>query len=161
MKELDATATGLMSGRDIIGEVTEAVKRYIKDGWVDEKNLTIEEQLDKTSMGKTDQFAFVYMYRLAHNPNLQNRKRFRRAPVFLNDGEDFSKFYFWDSNHTAFTKPWIKILTQMKLSNIYYPEVKAGDVLLFPSHMLHGVSPHNSDIIRKTFSFNVIVTNVE
>ena len=83
------------------------------------------------------------------------------AVVFLNDGEDFSKFYFWDSNHTAFTKPWIKILTQMKLSNIYYPEVKAGDVLLFPSHMLHGVSPHNSDIIRKTFSFNVIVTNVE
>ena len=64
MKEHDATSTGLMSGRDIIGEVTEAVKKYIKDGWVDEKNLTIEEQLDKTSMGKTDQFAFVYMYRL-------------------------------------------------------------------------------------------------
>ena len=40
-------------------------------------------------------------------------------------------------------------------------EFMAGDVLLFPSHMLHGVSPHNSDIIRKTFSFNVIVTNVE
>ena len=81
--------------------------------------------------------------------------------VFLNDGEDFSKFYFWDAHHTSFTKPWIKILTQMKLSNIYYPEVKAGDVLLFPSHMLHGVSPHNCDIIRETFSFNVVVTNVE
>ena len=93
MRELDATTTGLMSGRDIIGEVTEAVKKYIKDGWVDEKNLTIEEQLDKTSMGKTDQFAFVYMYRLAHNPNLQNRKRFRRAPVFLNDGEDSGNVY--------------------------------------------------------------------
>lgn len=93
MREVDATATGLMSGRDIIGEVTEAVKKYIKDGWTDEKNLTIEEQLDKTSMGKTDQFAFVYMYRLAHNPNLQNRKRFRRAPVFLNDGEDSGNVY--------------------------------------------------------------------
>ncbi len=93
MREVDATATGLMSGRDIIGEVTEAVKKYIKDGWSDEKNLTIEEQLDKTSMGKTDQFAFVYMYRLAHNTNLQNRKRFRRAPVFLNDGEESGNVY--------------------------------------------------------------------
>lgn len=93
MQDHEATATGLMSGRDIIGEVTEAVKKYIKDGWVDEKNLTIEEQLDKTSMGKTDQFAFVYMYRLAHNPNLQNRKRFRRAPVFLNDSEESGNVY--------------------------------------------------------------------
>jgi hypothetical protein len=93
MRELDSTATGLMSGRDIIGEVTEAVKKYIKDGWTDERNLTIEEQLSKTSMGKADQFAFVYMYRLAHNPNLQNRKRFRRAPVFLNDGDDTSNVY--------------------------------------------------------------------
>ena len=93
MRELDSTTSGLMSGRDIIGEVTEAVKKYVKDGWTDERNLTIEEQLDKTSMGKADQFAFVYMYRLAHNPNLQNRKRFRRAPVFLNDGEDTSNVY--------------------------------------------------------------------
>ena len=27
--------------------------------------------------------------------------------VFLNDGKT-SKFYFWDANQTAFTKPWIK-----------------------------------------------------
>ena len=93
MMEYEATTTGQMSGRDIIGEVTEAVKKFIKDGWNDERNLTIEEKLDKTSMGKTDQFAFVYMYRLAHNPNLQNRKRFRRAPVFLNDGEDSGNVY--------------------------------------------------------------------
>jgi hypothetical protein len=91
--EYDSTTTGFMSGRDIIGEVTEAVKKYIKDGWTDERNLTIEEQLDKTSMGKTDQFAFVYMYRLAHNTNLQNRKRFRRAPVYLNDDSDSTNVY--------------------------------------------------------------------
>lgn len=91
--EYDSTTTGFMSGRDIIGEVTEAVKKYIKDGWTDERNLTIEEQLDKTSMGKTDQFAFVYMYRLAHNTNLQNRKRFRRAPVFLNDDSNSTNVY--------------------------------------------------------------------
>ena len=26
---------------------------------------------------------YIYMYRLAHNPNLQNRKRLRQAPVFM------------------------------------------------------------------------------
>lgn len=83
------------------------------------------------------------------------------AVVFLNDGPDFGKFYFWDANHTAFTKPWIKMITKMGLSNIYYPEVKAGDIIFFPSHMMHGVSPHNSDTVRKTLSFNIVVTDVE
>lgn len=83
------------------------------------------------------------------------------AVVFLNDGPDFSKFYFWDASHTAFTKSWIKIITKMKLSNIYYPDVRAGDVILFPSHMYHGVTPHQSDIIRKTLSFNVVVNDVQ
>ena len=82
------------------------------------------------------------------------------AVIFLNDGPDFSKFYFWDSTHTAFTKPWIKIITKMKLSNIYYPEIKAGDIIMFPSHMFHGVTPHKSDITRKTFSFNVVIDDV-
>ena len=85
---VESQESAFMSGKDIIGEVTEAVKKFIKDGWTDDKNLTIEEKLDKSSMGKTDQFAFVYMYRLAHNPNLQNRKRLRQAPVFLNDSEE-------------------------------------------------------------------------
>jgi uncharacterized protein (TIGR02466 family) len=83
------------------------------------------------------------------------------AVIFLNDGPDFGKFYFWDANHTAFTKPWIKMITKMGLSNIYYPEVKAGDIIFFPSHMMHGVSPHKSDTIRKTFSFNIVVNDVE
>lgn len=90
---IEVTSQNPMSGRDIIGDVTEAIKKFIKDGWLDESNLTIEEKLDKTSMGKTDQFAFVYMYRLANNPNLQNRKRLRQAPVFLNDPEEAGNVY--------------------------------------------------------------------
>ena len=85
--------TGQMSGRDIIGDVTEAIKKFVKDGWTETTTLTIEEKLDKTSMGKTDKFAFVYMYRLAHNPNLQNRKRLRQAPVFLNDSPESGNVY--------------------------------------------------------------------
>ena len=90
---VDNIPTGPMSGRDIIGDVTEAIKKFIKDGWNESTSLSIEEKLDKTSMGKTDQFAFVYMYRLAHNPNLQNRKRFRQAPVFLNDSPESGNIY--------------------------------------------------------------------
>ena len=91
---VDESMQGPMSGRDIIGEVTEAVKKFIADGWTDSTNLRIEEKLDKTSMGKTDQFAFVYMYRLAHNPNLQNRKRLRQAPVYVNDSPESGNVYY-------------------------------------------------------------------
>lgn len=83
------------------------------------------------------------------------------AVIFLNDEPDFSKFYFFDANHTQFTKPWVKIITRIKESNIYYPKIQAGDVILFPSHMMHGVTPHQSDIIRKTMSFNVVITDVQ
>ena len=31
---------------------------------------------------------------------------------------------------------------------------------MFPSHMFHGVTPHKSDITRKTFSFNVVIDDV-
>ena len=91
--QMPEVSTAPMSGRDIIGDVTEAIKKFVKDGWTDSTTLTIEERLDKTSMGKTDQFAFVYMYRLAHNPNLQNRKRLRQAPVFLNDSPESGNVY--------------------------------------------------------------------
>ena len=33
--------------------------------------------------------------------------------------------------------------------------------MFFPGYMLHGVSPHKSDIIRKTLSFNLDIKNVE
>jgi hypothetical protein len=91
--QMPEVSTAPMSGRDIIGDVTEAIKKFVKDGWTESTTLTIEERLDKTSMGKTDQFAFIYMYRLAHNPNLQNRKRLRQAPVFLNDSPESGNVY--------------------------------------------------------------------
>ena len=51
-------------------------------------------------MGKTDQFFYI-MYRFTHNPNLQNRKRFRR-PCILNDGEDSGNVYLHRPNHGGF-----------------------------------------------------------
>ena len=54
---------------------------------------------------------------------------------------------------------WKKLLKNSTFSSIdmlnYSVAPKAGDVLLFPSYMLHGVTPHNSKKPRRTVSFNI------
>lgn len=71
---------------------------------------------------------------------------------FINEGENFSEFYFWDRNYMLIPDSW-RIMLNLK--NHFFPEVKKGDIIFFPSHCLHGVTQHNSDIVRKTFSCNV------
>ena len=75
---LESTAV-FMSGRNVIGEVTESIQKFIMDGWVhyngDEAPPRIEEDLKYESMDRNEKVIFVYMYRLANNPNLQNQKR--------------------------------------------------------------------------------------
>jgi len=73
------------------------------------------------------------------------------ATIFINSGYDFSKFYFYDRFHYRNTKIMKKEFT---LNDVFYPELEQGDIIIFPAHMLHGVSPHKNDTIRKTISFN-------
>lgn len=70
---------------------------------------------------------------------------------FANSGEGFSKFYFKDRNNTNLHP---KIGDLVGYIDEHMIEYKEGDILFFPSHMLHGVSPHNSSVVRKTLSFN-------
>ena len=42
-----------------------------------------------------------------------------------------------------------------RLDNKWWPNVKAGDIILFPSYLLHGVSPHKLRKPRTTISFNL------
>ena len=88
-----------MSGRNIIGEVTESVHKFIMDGWIhyngDEAPPRIEEDLKYEPMDRNEKVVYVYMYRLASNPNLQNQKRWRQAPVvFKTDGEEDPQVYY-------------------------------------------------------------------
>lgn len=78
------------------------------------------------------------------------------AVFFVNDGEDFSKFYFWDKNSNDIaTNFWRqKILYS---GNHIYPDIKAGDIIFLPSYLMHGVSPHVSDQKRYTFSCNLVL----
>ena len=44
------------------------------------------------------------------------------------------------------------------LDNLGLDDYKEGDILFFPGGILHGVSPHNSSVVRKTLSFNFDIT---
>lgn len=72
---------------------------------------------------------------------------------FLEDHqEDFASFYFFDKHENEINYSiWVQSLG---IKGNYFPEVKAGDIILFPAHMLHGVTPHKSDKPRRTFACN-------
>ena len=40
------------------------------------------------------------------------------------------------------------------LGSAVFPKIESGDIIFFPGHMLHGVTPHESDEVRITMSAN-------
>ena len=103
--------TGEMSGRNVIGEVTEAVQSFIKSSWEkytgEARPPTIQEDLTYESMDRNEQVVFVYMYRLATNPNLQNQEAMEtgscdveRRPCYrrslLSQTTSFGRFVLFD-----------------------------------------------------------------
>ena len=76
---------------------------------------------------------------------------------FANDGKDFSKFSFFDRNSTSLTSLMKEFCGYSSGTHIDY---KKGDILFFPSNLLHHVTPHNSDEVRKTLSGNITFTDV-
>ena len=88
-----------MSGRNIIGEVTEGVQKFIRDGWIhyngDESPPRLEEDLKYEPMDRNEKVIYINMYRLASNPNLQNQKRWRQAPIYLKpEGDKDPEVYY-------------------------------------------------------------------
>ena len=77
--------------------------------------------------------------------------------IFLNDHrKDSSKFYFYNRHSSEISASWRYIMDKIDLSWESYDIIpKSGDVLLFPSHMLHGVTVHKIDQPRTTVSFNI------
>ena len=71
------------------------------------------------------------------------------AVLFLteNDGE----FYFYNRNSVEVSKVWRDSL----YLDIKHINASKGDVLFFPSHILHGVSPNRSEFVRRTVSINM------
>jgi uncharacterized protein (TIGR02466 family) len=75
--------------------------------------------------------------------------------IFLNNWEEGdATFYFQNRNLSEIDKFWKKIVN----SSTHYIKPKKGDIILFPSNMLHGVSPHRSKRIRETISINFSIS---
>lgn len=91
----ESPRAGPMSGRGIIGDVTESIHRWIIDGYdITEQPPRLEEDLKFTPKDR-EEVVYVYMYRLAQNPNLMNQKRWRQAPIFMDsDPEDGAEIFF-------------------------------------------------------------------
>ena len=66
--------------------------------------------------------------------------------------ENFSQFYFRDRHNTDLSERLQLVLDYRDSKTMY---VEPGDIMFFPGHMFHGVSPHKSDKVRKTLSSNI------
>lgn len=73
---------------------------------------------------------------------------------FSNDGPDFAKFYFYDRMSVLNSNFWTSLLPKVMGDDWIIPKVRAGDIIFFPGHVMHGVTPHQSDTIRKTLAVN-------
>ena len=71
---------------------------------------------------------------------------------FMNDGEGFSELQFFDRNYINVSSRTRDLLN---ITSSHTPQYNAGDIIIFPSHIMHCVSIHNSDIIRKTLAVNL------
>jgi hypothetical protein len=87
-------SAGPASGRNIIGETTEAMHKWLIDGYnLGEQPPRLEEDLKFVPKDR-EEVIYIYMYRLAQNQALLNAKRLRQAPVFLKDkAEDGGEVY--------------------------------------------------------------------
>ena len=71
------------------------------------------------------------------------------AVLFLTD--TLGEFYFYNRNSVEVSKVWCDSL-YLDIKRI---NASKGDILFFPSHILHGVSPNKSENERRTVSINM------
>jgi hypothetical protein len=87
---------GPYQGSAIIGEVTEAVHAFIKDGWPDASDPPrVVEDLDFEPKDR-ERIVYVYMYRVAKNTALLNSKRWRESRVQVGGDDDETARHFYE-----------------------------------------------------------------
>lgn len=79
---------GPLQGAELIGEVTEALHRWLLDGWSSDAGPPprIEEDLSFVPKDR-EEVLYVYMYRVARNESLMNAKKWRPSILSLNKGD--------------------------------------------------------------------------
>ena len=77
---------------------------------------------------------------------------------FLNyNQQEDGRFYFYDTNTEIVSSDLATLFNGPvgSFGSIVYPNVAEGDILIFPSYLHHGVSPHNAAQVRATVSCNL------
>ena len=101
---------------------------------------------------------WINLYKRGDHQEIHDHHGSHLSSVFVvNDDENFSSFYFNDRYSIGMSKAVAKIIN---FKPSYTVQLNAGDIMFFPSYMMHGVSPHKSDVIRKTLSFNFDIDNI-
>ena len=108
--------------------------------------------------------SWLNLYNKGHAQEAHNHVNF---PDFVNfcgvifiqfDPETDGRFYFENMSDIHTVLGYTHIFEQ---SHVMMPEVKSGDLLLFPAFVRHGVMKQNNDTNRLTLSFNLSVTPAE
>ena len=98
-------------------------------------------------------------YRYYHQEQHDHRGFELSFVIFMNDyQENDAQFYFVNERCRLTAESWGDISALMP--DTIPIEGKKGDIVFFPSHMLHGVSPHQSDNTRITVSGNVTIRDL-
>lgn len=99
---------------------------------------------------------WINLYKRGYFQEIHDHKVDIASVFFINDGEGFSNFHFYNRYNNCASIKLLKRIDdeQMQNNDKYYPKYTEGQVLFFPGTMLHGVTPHNSDVVRKTLSCN-------
>ena len=98
---------------------------------------------------------WMNLYKRGDHQEVHEHSGFDISCVFFaNSGEGFAEFYFKDRHSVSLTE---KVKPLVNYRNLYIPDVKAGDIIFFPSDLQHGVSPHKSDTTRRTLSLNLSI----
>lgn len=85
---------GPMQGINIIGEVTEALHRFVLDGWnFDGPPPRIEEDLSFVPKDR-EEVLYIYMYKVNQNTSLMNSKRWRPAKVSVFGPANTEEVYY-------------------------------------------------------------------
>ena len=80
--------------------------------------------------------------------------------IFMEDyKENDAKFYFVNERNRVTPANWLDI-SHIAMADDLHIAPKRGEILFFPSHLLHGVSPHLSDEPRITISGNITLQDL-
>jgi len=88
---------GPTQGRTVIGEVTEALHKFLLDGWnLEGPPPRIEEDLSFVPKDR-EEVVYIMMYKVTLNTALMNSKRLRLATFeFEDEGDPDSKATYWE-----------------------------------------------------------------